>query len=549
MSKARLNRVVRSPSPGTSFNADEHSGGSRSPSPPPSDYEIFQQSDSAEEDFGDDADQEWPVRGVMNEEILLNHEKRYEIEWEGWQRTDGSSTTWTGALPGVDRLLDTWDASRQKDRKQKSKMDYDIDLAVLDQYMPHNIRTAEDAVAYREKNHRAKGRPKLWNQWLAMDAPDAEGSVKNEPIDSSIPNTPTLSVRTEPLERTNVRPLLKRKRIDSDAASSHASSSRLDEESSTLAGSPALTHKRSSSSVAPPIRSRPRANDQRRWEKLTEGTGAAKVTVVNEVDDEEYPPAFSNLQYLESRCTYAAGVPDRNSVENKMFLLGCECTDGCKDISACDCLAESQCRDEYDKIAPAYDKNGLFLFNQQREVVECNENCSCNRTCSNTVAQRPRKVPIEIFKTRNNGWGARSPVAIRKGTVLGLYTGKIMKREDLANLTKDMREYTFDLDIRDDDPDLEERYSICAYAEGNWTRFVNHSCSPNTQAYSVVFDAPLEANMPYIAFVASKDIPARKEITIDYNPSASWKRTKKSTKMKAGATRCKCGSHDCRGYI
>lgn len=136
-----------------------------------------------------------------------------------------------------------------------------------------------------------------------------------------------------------------------------------------------------------------------------------------------------------------------------------------------------------------------------------------------------RKIPIEVFKTRNNGWGARCPVRILRGTVLGFYTGYVestfsfaigewldfnllqesyvsalcpvscerltewtfRKRKRLASLTPDEREYSFDLDIRDDEAGL-EAYSVCAYYEGekenncdikysnfcqgNWTRFV-----------------------------------------------------------------------------
>ena len=49
--------------------------------------------------------------------------------------------------------------------------------------------------------------------------------------------------------------------------------------------------------------------------------------------------------------------------------------------------------------------------------------CSCDSSCPNRVAQQPRQFPIEIFKTKNCGWGARATVAIERGRVLGVYTG------------------------------------------------------------------------------------------------------------------------------
>jgi hypothetical protein len=44
-------------------------------------------------------------------------------------------------------------------------------------------------------------------------------------------------------------------------------------------------------------------------------------------------------------------------------------------------------------------------------------------SCPNRVAQLPRDVPVDIFKTPNRGWGVRAPVDIERGKVLGVYTG------------------------------------------------------------------------------------------------------------------------------
>lgn len=43
--------------------------------------------------------------------------------------------------------------------------------------------------------------------------------------------------------------------------------------------------------------------------------------------------------------------------------------------------------------------------------------------CPNRVAQQPRDVPVEIFKTNDRGWGVRAPVDVERGKVLGIYTG------------------------------------------------------------------------------------------------------------------------------
>lgn len=46
--------------------------------------------------------------------------------------------------------------------------------------------------------------------------------------------------------------------------------------------------------------------------------------------------------------------------------------------------------------------------------------------CQNRVAQIPRDIPLQIFKTPSHGWGVRAPVDIPKGKVLGYYTGYVL---------------------------------------------------------------------------------------------------------------------------
>ncbi len=56
-------------------------------------------------------------------------------------------------------------------------------------------------------------------------------------------------------------------------------------------------------------------------------------------------------------------------------------------------------------------------------MLIASKSCSCGEGCPNRVAQRPRDVPIEIFKTKTCGWGARATVDVPRGKVLGIYTG------------------------------------------------------------------------------------------------------------------------------
>ncbi|KAF9218141.1 SET domain-containing protein [Gyrodon lividus] len=228
----------------------------------------------------------------------------------------------------------------------------------------------------------------------------------------------------------------------------------------------------------------------------------------------------------------------------------CDCST-CVDASKCYCQDPSEIYSDNNTKVFAYFK-GFFTFDIPRgvEVIECNEHCSCGSKCGNRVAQRPRDVAIEIFDTKRCGWGARSLVDIPEGKVLGTYTGMLVRREDVENLPDEHQGYLFDLDgteVRDAE-NFGGRYTVDSYAYGNWTRFVNHSCSPNMQVYSVVYDTIPDVNMPYMAFVASKDIPAGTELTIDYHPYAEEEADEKG-KKPANAGVCMCGSKRCRGWM
>ena len=59
-------------------------------------------------------------------------------------------------------------------------------------------------------------------------------------------------------------------------------------------------------------------------------------------------------------------------------------------------------------------------------------------------------------------------------------------------------------------------------------------------------------NMPYNAFVATKDIPARVELTLDYDPAAARAHGKKGKGKKTvpkGAKPCHCGELSCRRWV
>lgn len=210
----------------------------------------------------------------------------------------------------------------------------------------------------------------------------------------------------------------------------------------------------------------------------------------------------------------------------------------------------------------AYTPDGYFAFNVPNgtEVVECNKLCECSlESCRNRVSQRPRDVPIEIFKTESRGWGARPLVDVRRGKVLGLYTGLVIPRQTARSDPEYVNsDYIFDLD---GDEGVEDNllhhpfFSVDSKSSGNWTRFINHSCAPNLQIYLVVHDIPPANGLPFIVFVALENIPAKTEFTFDYDPRAAGIMASRKGKKKGpitvpeGVKICICGAEACRGVL
>ncbi|KAJ7862256.1 SET domain-containing protein [Mycena olivaceomarginata] len=287
------------------------------------------------------------------------------------------------------------------------------------------------------------------------------------------------------------------------------------------------------------------------WNKRAREAGvseSAMITFVNEVDNEAVPPEVDVLfTYLERNYIYDIGIPEPGTLVGCRRDGGAGCPRGCFSTHG-------------HQRNIAYTSQGLFKFNTYSKIIECNENCTCPTSCINRVAQRPRRIPIEIFKTESRGWGVRTSVALVRGQVLGLYTGLLIRRQKASKLLGERASYIFQLDIDEDPGDNpDDAYSVDALRCGNWTRFINHSCSPNTKIIAVAYDTMIEENLPYyLAFVATENISPGIELTLDYNPAEQeawelkkYKEKSRSKKLKnmRQQKRCLCGARDCREWI
>ncbi|KAL3521368.1 hypothetical protein ACH5RR_019517 [Cinchona calisaya] len=247
---------------------------------------------------------------------------------------------------------------------------------------------------------------------------------------------------------------------------------------------------------------------------LSQGKEKKPIMVVNEVNNEK-PAPFTYMTKLMHPHWYELSVNG-----------GCNCTAGCSDFVDCPCSVKN---------------NGELPFNEEgaivkikRMVYECGPNCKCPPCCQNRVSQHGPQFPLEVFRTKSTGWGVRSQVEIPSGSFICEYIGEVLQDKEADKKSND--EYLFDLGDGNG-------FTIDAEHYGNVGRFINHSCSPNLYAQNVLYNHD-DKRLPHIMFFATKNIPALKELTYDYNYSRVSDANGNIKEKK-----CYCGSRKCSGRM
>ena len=279
---------------------------------------------------------------------------------------------------------------------------------------------------------------------------------------------------------------------------------------------------------------------------LSTGVESIPVSLVNEVDNEKGPSFF----------TYFHSLKDPKPFSLLQSSHGCNCNKTCVpgDLS-CSCIQ----RNEGDF---PYTANGV-LVSRKPLVHECGPLCKCSPNCKNRVSQTGLKHQMEVFKTKDRGWGLRSLDPIRAGTFICEYAGEVI---DIAKVNKNRGyddEYVFDTsriydpfkwnyepslleeissNVSCEDYDIPSPLIISSKKFGNVARYMNHSCSPNVFWQPVLY-AENNQSFLHIAFFALRHIPPMTELTYDYGCSGHAD----GSSAPKGRKKCSCGSSKCRG--
>lgn len=230
--------------------------------------------------------------------------------------------------------------------------------------------------------------------------------------------------------------------------------------------------------------------------------------------------------------------------------LGCACPKSACSSQTCDHIYlfdndYEDAKDIYGKPMRGrfpYDERGRIMLEEGYLVYECNQWCSCSKSCQNRVLQSGVRVKLEIYKTETKGWAVRAREAILRGTFVCEYVGEVLDEQE-ANKRRNRYGtegcgYFLEIDAHINDMSRlmegQSPYVIDATNYGNVSRYINHSCSPNLVNYQVLVES-MDHQLAHVGFYASRDILAGEELTYNYRYKL----------LPGEGSPCLCGSSNC----
>ena len=222
--------------------------------------------------------------------------------------------------------------------------------------------------------------------------------------------------------------------------------------------------------------------------------------------------------------------------------------------------------------------------------------------------QLGRKIPLEIFKTLDRGWGLRCPLELRRGELIDTYRGERIRDAEAEERGKkrdaagEHDKYFFDLDkfkppetiprhqfleefpekldwhrtlVREGNIHIEkdergeELWANPAHTDwenedsgvvidgrdmGGPTRWMNHSCDPNCHIMtaSTVHE---DKKVYHLAFFTIRQVKPYEELTFDYKGKNGGEVISDAAAARLSMEKgynippCRCGAENCRRYF
>ncbi|CAH8389377.1 unnamed protein product [Eruca vesicaria subsp. sativa] len=246
--------------------------------------------------------------------------------------------------------------------------------------------------------------------------------------------------------------------------------------------------------------------------------GGVPLYLYNDIDSDRSPMNYEYIAQSAISCVISAQGGGNN-------VGGCECRYSCTD----DCVCVRKNGGEL-----PYGPHGN-LMRGKPVVFECGVRCKCSYSCANRVAQRGFRKKMEVFRTREFGWGVRSLDLIHAGEFICEYAGVVVTKEqgEIMSMNGDNRlvypgrfaeNWKFWGDLSDvylgnvlpRYPTLPViDYAMDVSRMRNVAAFIRYSEEPNVMAQFVFHDHN-NLKFPRVMLFAMESISPLTELSLDY---------------------------------
>ncbi|CAM6083279.1 unnamed protein product [Calypogeia fissa] len=163
-------------------------------------------------------------------------------------------------------------------------------------------------------------------------------------------------------------------------------------------------------------------------------------------------------------------------------------------------------------------------------LTSCSSSCKCGDACTNLSFQKRPGRKLKAAKTDHCGWGLQAGEDIKAGDFLVEYVGEVIDDETCEKrlwAMKEQGESNFYM------CEISREIVIDATFKGNLSRFINHSCSPNSELQKWEIEGEVR-----IGVFAKQDFKKGEYVSYDYQF------------IQFGTDQlCHCGAPGCRGQL